>query len=57
MIEAGLTRDPITGAPYFAEMDTFISYTWRGPAASLSALVLSVEDALSKDGIEVRRPN
>ena len=54
MVEAGLTHDPISGAPYFSDMNTFVSYTWRGPAASLSALVLSVEDALSEEGIEVR---
>ena len=34
-IEAGLTRDPDTGEPYFGRMDTFVSYTWRGEGLSL----------------------
>jgi len=54
MILAGMTKDPITGVDYFADIDTFVSYTWRGPSASMCALILSVEDALSADGIGVR---
>jgi hypothetical protein len=54
MMLAGMTKDPVTGEAYFADIDTFVSYTWRGPSASLGALVASVEDALFADGIGVR---
>ena len=54
MMLAGMTKDPVTGEDYFADIDTFVSYTWRGPSASLGALVASVEDALFADGIGVR---
>jgi hypothetical protein len=54
MILAGMTHDSITGEAYFADIDTFVSYTWRGESASLRALLESVEDALSADGIGVR---
>jgi len=54
MIIAGITNDPITGEDYFADIDTFVSYTWRGPSASLCSLIVSVEDALSTDGTGVR---
>ena len=54
MMLAGMTNDPITGEAYFADIDTFVSYTWRGPSASLRALILSVEDALSADETGVR---
>jgi hypothetical protein len=54
MIIEGMTKDPITGEDYFSEIDTFVSYTWRGPSASLCALIGSVEDALSTDGVGVR---
>jgi len=53
MIDAGLTHDPGSGAEYFGDINTFVSYTWRGEGASLVALILSVEDVLTADGIEV----
>jgi hypothetical protein len=54
MISAGMINDPNTGEEYFSNIDTFVSYTWRGENASLCALVASVEDALTADGIGVR---
>jgi len=54
MMLAGMTNDPITGETYFADIDTFVSYTWRGPSASLRALIASVEDALSAGETGVR---
>jgi hypothetical protein len=54
MVIAGMTNDPNSGEDYFADIDTFVSYTWRGPSASLGALIVSVEDTLSTNGIGVR---
>ena len=54
MMLAGMTKDPVTGEDYFADIDTFVSYTWRGPSASLRALIASVEDALSAGETGVR---
>ena len=54
MMLAGMTKDPVTGEDYFADIDTFVSYTWRGPSASLCSLIGSVEEALSADGVGVR---
>jgi hypothetical protein len=54
MMLAGMTKDPVTGEAYFADIDTFVSYTWRGPSASLRALIASVEDALSAGETGVR---
>jgi len=53
MVDAGLTHDPGSGAEYFGDINTFVSYTWRGEGASLAALILSVEDVLTADRIEV----
>jgi len=53
MVEAGLTHDPATGAAYFSDINTFVSYSWRGSGASLADLIVSVEDALTAKGHEV----
>ena len=53
MVDAGLTHDPVSGAPYFSSINTFVSYSWRGPGASLSDLIMSIEDALSAKGLGV----
>ena len=53
MIDAGLMHDPVTGAPYFSSINTFVSYSWRGPGASLSDLITSIEDALAAKGFGV----
>jgi len=46
-------HDPVTGAPYFSSINTFVSYSWRGPGASLSDLITSIEDALAAKGFGV----
>lgn len=53
MIDAGLTHDPATGMPYFSDINTFVSYSWRGSGASLANLIVSVDDTLTTKGHEV----
>ena len=42
-IASGLTTDPQTGRPLFGQMNTFVSYTWRGDGISLGNMVRALE--------------
>jgi hypothetical protein len=36
MADEGLTHDPSSGAEYFGDINTFVSYTWRGGGCIVS---------------------